>query len=62
MLGFHIRPEGGVLRNGLNVYPWNERRHHVGFIFQLGDWRFRWRYSFGAGRVFCSWGAVLRNG
>lgn len=52
----HVRPEGGILRNGLNIYPWSERRAHIGFILQFGRWRWRWRYSFLARRVFSSWG------
>lgn len=44
MLGFHVRPEGGILHQGVSVYPWAERRHNFGFILKIG------KFS-----VWCRW-------
>ncbi len=44
MLGFYIRPEGQLIRNGFNFYPWSDTRS-AGFILRLGDWGFKMRYS-----------------
>lgn len=41
----HIRPEGGLCRYGLNLYPWRERTHSIGFILRLPHWYWRVRYA-----------------
>lgn len=47
-----LRDEGGVIRQGFNVYP----RGSVmfGFLFALGTWRWALRRSRVTGIIYCS--------
>jgi hypothetical protein len=47
----HIRPEGTVTRQGLNLYPWSDR-HSRGGVLRVGNWIVRLRWSRTAHRFF----------
>lgn len=40
---FHVRPEGEVIHQGFNFYPWSERGYRIGFVFALGKLRWWFR-------------------
>lgn len=41
----YIRPEGGLLRNGLNFYPLSEWKYSRGFIFRWNGYAKWFRFS-----------------
>ncbi len=47
-----LRDEGGVIRQGFNVYPAGSVM--VGFILALGSLRWSLRYSRASGLGYCS--------
>ena len=47
----HIRPEGTVTRQGLNLYPWSDRNSRGGLL-RVGNWIVRLRWSLTAHRFF----------
>jgi len=40
---FHIRDEGGIVKNGFNFYPLSSNQ--IGFVFRVGSKRVTFRYS-----------------
>lgn len=42
---FQVRPEGEEIKQGLNVYPWKERKYSIGFILRIKDWMWQVRYA-----------------
>lgn len=53
--GVHLRPEGGVILNGINLYPPGEWRSSRGFILRLGRSKYRLRYSVSQRRFCGGW-------
>lgn len=54
--GVHVRPEGGVIRLGLNLYPLREWRYSRGFILRVSrNLQYRWRWSVAQQRVCSGW-------
>jgi hypothetical protein len=53
--GVHLRPEGGIIRNGINFYPLSEWRFSRGFILRFGRLKYRLRYSVGQRRFCGGW-------
>jgi len=49
----YVRDEGGLIRNGFNVYPKASRS--VGFVLRLGRYRWMLRYSRVTGYLHCNW-------
>ena len=41
----YIRPEGAAIRNGINFYPWRERKYSIGFILRCGNNLLQVRYN-----------------
>ena len=50
----YIRPEGGYVRNGLNLYSWKDRKYNIGFIFRVYKWQWYFRYSPVIKHLYCS--------
>ena len=51
----HIKQEGKEIQQGINYYPLSDK-YSVGFVFLLGLWFFRMRWSKVAKKVFVSGG------
>lgn len=52
----YLRREGEVVRNGFNIWSFNDPNSR-GFIFRLGKWMFRCRYSLNLKEwiIYSSW-------
>jgi len=56
----HIRDEGGLVRQGLNIYPL--RSGSAGFLLVIGRVRFTLRYSKITGWLYCyAWREETHN-
>lgn len=55
----HIRDEGELIRQGVNIYPRTSKTSR-GFIIRIWDWVFRCRYSIPQGKWVLSKGKVSK--
>jgi hypothetical protein len=54
--GIHLRPEGGIIRKGLNIYPLRDWRRSRGFILRVSDsLQYHWRWSVAQQRLCSGW-------
>lgn len=62
---FHVRPEGGFINHGVNVWPKNDPAS-VGFIFRGSmfecDWKVIVRWSKIRHRLFIDFGGISQEG
>lgn len=42
----HITAEGNLLKNGINFYPWKERKFSIGFRLRFGHTIYFVRYAY----------------